>query len=188
VEPNPAPDAPWDLLGRETVFDGRPWVRVDREAVRLPTGRIVPDFYRVVLPDFVMCVVRTADGRYPVVRGYKHGLGGVTLSPPAGQIDPGEEPLTAARRELLEETGYEADGWQMVGRYIVDGNRQCGTMHLFTAHTARPVVAPRIDELEQLEVACLTRSELVEAVLAGRFRTLPGVGGVAIALLLAEGS
>lgn len=154
-----------------------------REAVRLPTGRVIPDFYRVVLPDFVVCVVRTVEGLYPVVKGYKHGLGGVTLSPPAGQIDAGEDPLAAAQRELREETGYEAHDWRLVGRYVVDGNRQCGTMYLYTARDAQLVAAPVADELEPLEVACLTRAELLEALVAGRFQTLPGMAGMALGLL-----
>lgn len=177
---------PWQTVGRETVFAALPWVQVDREAVRLPSGRVIPDFYRVLLPDFVVALARAADGIYPVVREYKYGLGGETLSVPAGLIDPGEEPLAAAQRELREETGYAADRWRLLGRFVVDGNRDCGTMHLFAAEGARRVAAPVIDEAETLEVVCLTRPELVEALVSGEFRTLPGAGGLALALLLTD--
>ncbi|MGH2499881.1 MAG: NUDIX hydrolase, partial [Candidatus Limnocylindria bacterium] len=60
-----------------------------------------------------------------VVRSYKHGPRAVGLSLPAGYLDDGEEPLDAARRELREESGHEAEGWTSLGRFVVDGNYGC---------------------------------------------------------------
>ena len=85
--------------GRVFYFDGPALRSVkvdtleDRELYRVPQG------YKPALPT---C---TADGRYVMVRGYKHGAGQVALSPPAGLIQPEELPQAAAARELLEETG-----------------------------------------------------------------------------------
>jgi len=60
-------------------------------------------------------------------RQTKYAVTGTTLAPVGGYLEPGENPLSAARRELLEETGHESDHWTTLGSYVVEGNRGCGT-------------------------------------------------------------
>src|SRR5207253_5518562 len=117
----------------------------------LPTERIIYAFSPVVLPDFAAVSPVTEAGEFVRVRGYKHGLGRAALSVPAGLMHPGEPPLDAARRELLEETGYEAADWKRLGTFVVDGNRQCGTMYVFLAKNARPTRPPQQDDTEELQ-------------------------------------
>jgi ADP-ribose pyrophosphatase len=179
-----APEGCWKTLDRDLILSSPPWLDVYRERVQLPTGRVIHDFYRVVLPDFAVVVPVTDAGEVVMVRGYKHGLGRVNLSPPAGLLNPGEEPLAGARRELLEETGYEAEHWEPLGSYVVDGNRQCGTMHLFLAKGARQVRAAHDDEMEPLRVELLSRARLVEVLRAGEIGNLAGAGSAALALVL----
>ncbi|HEX5271586.1 MAG TPA: NUDIX hydrolase, partial [Gemmataceae bacterium] len=176
---------PWKSLGRQVLLARRPWFEVIRERVELPTGRILDDYYRIVLPDFAMVVPVTPGGEVLMVRGYKHGLGRINLSPPAGLLEPGEEPLGCARRELMEETGHASDDWSALGRFVVDGNRQCGTMHLFVARDVRPVRPPREDELEELSLERMAPARVLEALRRGEVGNLAGAGGVALALVLA---
>ena len=143
---------PWKLLAADLLFAAPPWVEVHRERVELPSGRVINDFYRVVLPDFAAVVALTAGEQLVMVRGYKHGIGRVTLSVPAGLVDAGESPLQAAQRELLDETGYTAPEWRALGSFVVDGNRQCGTMHAFLALGAQQTHRPHADEHEELEI------------------------------------
>ena len=159
-------------------------MEVFQERVQLPSDKVIDDFYRVVLPEFAVAVPRTEDGRFVLVRGYKHGLGRVTLSPPAGLLNTGETPLQAAQRELLEETGYVADDWRSLGKYVVDGNRQCGTMHVFSASGARLISAPVEDETEALEIELLDRADVVKALASGNFGTLAGASAIALTLVL----
>jgi ADP-ribose pyrophosphatase len=178
---------PWTVLGQQLLLSAPPWLAVYQERVELPTRRVLDDFYRIVLPDFVEVVPVTESGEIIMVRGYKHGLGDVTLSPPSGMIHADEEPLLAARRELLEETGYEAPEWENLGRYVVDGNRQCGNMHLFVARGARRVRPPDEDEMEELQVEFMTPQQVLDALRAGEYRNLAGAGAVALAVLLGTG-
>jgi ADP-ribose pyrophosphatase len=184
--PTPAdnPLSPWKTLGRELLLSAPPWLTVFSERVELPSGRVVNDFYNIVLPQFALIVPWTEDGKLVLVRGYKHGVGRINLSPPAGLIEPGEEPLATARRELLEETGYEADDWQSLGDYVVDGNRGCGRMHLFAASSARLVRPPRDDDGEVLRTEVLSPAEAVDALRRGKIGNLAGAGGLALALVL----
>jgi ADP-ribose pyrophosphatase len=175
---------PWKVLRQQLLLSALPWLRVYREQVQLPSERIIDDFYRVVLPDFAVVVPVTTGGEIIMVRGYKHGLGRAALSVPAGLIHPGEPPLDAARRELLEETGYEAEPWKKIGTFVVDGNRQCGTMHLFVARNAHAVRAPDQDDTEVLQTELFGRDRLLEMLGAGEIPTLAGAAAVALGLVL----
>lgn len=176
--------APWRVLDRRLLVSAPPWMQVIQERVQLPSDKIIDDFYRVVLPEFAVAVPVTDDKKFILVRGYKHGLGRVTLSPPAGLLDAREEPLHAAQRELLEETGYAAADWRCLGKFVVDGNRQCGTMHLFSARSAHLVAEPVEDESEELKIELLDRTEVLAALSRGEFGTLAGASAIALALVL----
>ena len=65
-------------------------------------------FIKVKPPDWVTVIPILPDGKFLMVRQYRHGSASLSDEFPAGVIDPGEEPLDAAKRELLEETGYRA--------------------------------------------------------------------------------
>ena len=101
---------PWEVLSTRRVHDGRPFVEVACETVRLPDGRVVEDYHRVVLPDYAVGVPILEDGRILTQWQYKHGAGCVSLTFPAGHIEAGEAPEAAIRREVLEETGHAAAG------------------------------------------------------------------------------
>ncbi len=179
-----SPIRPWKVLQRDLLLSGMPWLNVYREKVELATGRVLDDFYRVVLPDFVIVVPVTTAGELVMVRGYKHGLGRVTLSPPAGMLQPGEDPLAAAKREMLEETGYTGAEWKMLGKFVVDGNRQCGTMHLYLARQVHWQQASQEDDAEELEVELMSRQRVVEALQTGEIGTLAAASAVSLALTL----
>ena len=91
--------------------------------------------------------------------------------------------MTAARRELLEETGYEAEEWTSLGRYVVDGNRGAGVGHLYLARGARKVAEPDADDLEEQELLELSRREVEAALLAGEFKVMSWATVVALALV-----
>ena len=123
------------------------------------------------------------DDQFVMVRGYKHAAHRSVLSPAAGMIDEGETPLEAARRELLEETGYAADDWEKLGEFVTDGNRHCGTMHLFYARGAVEVQAPEQDEFELLTRELFSAAQLSDALSRGEIGIMPGATGVAMGLL-----
>lgn len=174
--------APWQVLASQELFARAPWLSVHQEQVQLPSGRVVNDFYRVVLPEFALVVPTTPEGLFVMVRGYKHGARQVALSPPAGLIGPGEAPQAAAERELLEETGYVATGWRSLGRFVADGNRQCGAMHLFFASEALPAAVAQEDDTEVLDVELLSRQQLLESLGRGEIATLAAAAGIGLAL------
>lgn len=174
---------PWKTLKSEPVLDIPPFLKVEKHTIVLPDGQVVENWPWIISPDFVNIAVITTEGEYLVFRQTKYSIKGTALAPVGGYIEPGEEPLAAAKRELLEETGFEADHWENLGDYAVDGNRGNGIAHLFLARDARPVAEPDADDLEEQELLRLSRAEVEAAVARGAFRVLPWQTVMALALL-----
>lgn len=173
---------PWRRLGSRRVYDGSPHVAVDIDTVVLPDDRVIDDFHRIVVPDFAIMVVTNAADDLLFLRQYKHGLGAVSLTLPAGHIENGEAPLDAARRELLEETGHIANDWRPLGGFVVNGNQRCGTAHIFAAANARPVQPPDAGDLEEMELASLDRAAAAAALHDRSIAILPHAAAVGLYL------
>lgn len=178
----------WRTLQRKTMMTSTEpkYLTVERHRVELPDGRIIDDWPWLITPDFANVVVVTTEGLFVCFRQTKYAVQGVTLAVAGGYVEPGEDPLDAARREVLEETGYSAPEWIALGSYAVDGNRGCGRAHLFLARDARPVRAIDADDLEEQEIVLLTREEVESALRDGAFKVLPWSAALALALLRLE--
>lgn len=163
----PRPDLVWDVLSIESLLNVPPWLEVLRETVRLPEGKVVDDFYLVRMPDFVVVCAFTGEGQVIIEQRYKHGSRAVTIGLPAGFVNSDEEPLVAAQRELREETGYEASEWHALGSFVVDGNRGCGSAHIFMARGARRVADPNSGDLEEINVLLMPFRNLAAIVASG---------------------
>jgi ADP-ribose pyrophosphatase len=171
---------PWRLISSRPVYSAQPWVRVDLQAVQLPDGRLIDDYHYIQLQEHCVIYAETTDGSVIVERQYKHGAGSIGLSLPAGALASGEDPLSAAARELLEETGYSADHWEKIGEFAAHGNYGCGRAHLFRARNAMWVASPNSGDLEEIQVLLMAKRELLSAVRRGEVHLM----GSALAITL----
>jgi ADP-ribose pyrophosphatase len=174
---------PWKTLARHIRLEHGQFLTVEEHTVQLPDGRVIDDWPWVITPDYVNIVAVTDHDELICLRQTKYAVAGVSLAVVGGYLEPGEHPLTAAQRELLEETGYQAAEWINLGQYAVDGNRGAGTAHVFLALDARRVAEPEADDLEDQELVLLYRADAEVALLAGKFRVLPWANSVGLALL-----
>lgn len=115
-------------------------------------------------------------------RHYKQCLGRVILTSPAGGVDAGESPLEAAKRELLEETGFKADQWTSIGSFVVDGTRGICTAHLFSAELLRHAVAPTTNDMEEFDLLFMSADEIRSAVRDGQIPLLPDIAILSMTL------
>lgn len=173
----------WITHKRTQVLDRGKFLQVEDHTVELPDGQIIEDWSWVILPDYANIVVQAISGDYLVFRQSKYAIEGESLALPGGYLEPGEAPLAAARRELLEETGYEAAHWQKLGTFRVDANRGAGIAHLFLATQAQKVTERNADDLEDQEIVFLSRDALQTALFKGEFKVIAWAMGVALALL-----
>ena len=105
------------------------------------------------------------------------------MAPVGGMLEPDETPLDAAKRELLEEMGYESSNWVNLGSHILDPNRGVATMYLFLALNSKQVAEPDSDDLEDQEILLLSRTEVENALNAGEFKVLAWSAVVALSLI-----
>jgi ADP-ribose pyrophosphatase len=172
----------WKTKTRQTILNQQPWLLVENHTVELPDGRLIPDWPWIITPDYVNVVVVTEDKHFLCFRQVKYALEGTTLGIVGGFVEQGEEPFEAARRELLEETGYESTDWIPLGSYRVDPNRGIAIGHLYLARRARYVTPRNADDLEEQEIVLLTHSELETALARGEFKVLAWAAAIALAL------
>ncbi|HMD71860.1 MAG TPA: NUDIX hydrolase [Bryobacteraceae bacterium] len=138
-------------------------------------------YYSLRLPDYASIVAFTADGRVLCVRQYRPAVERATLELPSGLVDPGEAPADAARRELLEETGYEAAGMDVLTPMLPDTGRLGNRIWTCVAAGLRRVEGREPEE--GIEVAVLTVPELLRATADGEFDHALHVAAILLAQL-----
>ena len=150
---------PWKNLGQQLllqtrVFAVRAWQRQSPETAKSH------DFWVIEPPDWVNIVALTTAGELVLVEQWRHGTGAVTVEIPGGMIDPGETPEVAARRELLEETGYAAQTLTWIGCVEPNPAIQSNRCTTFLALGCERVAETHFDSTEE----CVLRLEPMDGV------------------------
>ncbi len=171
----------WKTLRTEMVLDHR-WYKVRREEVQLPDGSILDDYFVSVRPEIALVFPVTAGGEVIMVRQYKHGAREILLELPGGICDPGEDPENSARRELLEETGYEAGKLTYLATMHDDPTKNTNRFHFFLAENVRPVRDQSLDVTENIQVERVPLNQLKSKVLNGEVRVANSVAITFLAL------
>ncbi|MEO8738895.1 MAG: NUDIX hydrolase [Casimicrobiaceae bacterium] len=143
-------------LDSRDVFSGN-LLHVRRDSVLLPDGAQATREY-IVHPGAVMVIPRLADGKFLMERQYRYPLGRVFIEFPAGKIDPGEDPLLAAQRELTEETGYTAARWSRLASMHPVISYSTERIDMFVADELTHV-GTQLDEGEFIETFSATLAE-----------------------------
>ena len=159
----------WDLVKSERLTSNRVFSTRKDVAVSPVTGER-HDFFVIEAPDWVNIVALTGEGDSEVVliRQYRHGIRSETIEIPGGMIDPGETPLEAAKRELLEETGYVSDDWISLGAVVPNPAIQSNRCETFLARSAKKVKEPTFDTTEDIATYTAPLSDVPGLVRTGQ--------------------
>lgn len=175
----------WEVLEEKNILD-HPYVSVNFQEIRLPDGRIIPDWPIITTKDYVNAFILNDNNQIMILEGYKHGHGRSSWQVLGGYLEPGENPQSAVERELLEETGYHSDSWHHLGSFTVDANRHVGTGHFYMAYGSRKVTEPDHDDLEQFSIRWVTKTELQEALFDGKVAIASYAINIALGLLMMD--
>jgi ADP-ribose pyrophosphatase len=159
----------WEHLGSRYA-DNLILFQTRYDEMRHPvSGRI---FERIVLEsvDWVNCVAFDGDGQLVMVRQFRFGSRYTTLETPGGMVDPGEDSLTAARRELVEETGYGGGQWTYLGAVEPNPAFHDNLCHHWLGEGVEVVQAPEPGTGEHLQVELMSPEAVVTAARAGEIR------------------
>lgn len=153
------------MVDSEQVFDGK-LLKVYRDSVRLPSGNQATREY-IRHPGAVVVVAILDNQELVFERQFRYPLNRVVLELPAGKIDPGEHILDTGKRELREETGYQAAQWTHLGRMHPCVGYSDERIEVFLARQLEHV-GSALDHEEFLEVTSLPLDDALSAATDGR--------------------
>lgn len=171
----------WERLRSERLLETSYFaLRSDR--LRLPGGAVKDPYYVVERPDAAIIFPLTAEGEVVLVRQYRPPLERMELGLPAGLVEEGEKPEDAARRELLEETGYSGDQWEPLGSLASSPSLKDNWAYLFLARGVEESAPPAPDEHELVEVVRVPVGDLRGLIRSGEIVSSSGVAAIMLAL------
>lgn len=185
----------WEEVSCEHIVNDE-WIDFRKSRYRFPDGREFEPYYSYSRRDYVVIVATDEAGNYICVRQYRHGIKRVTTEFCAGGIercdgkeygsrldkDSAEDALAAAKRELMEETGYKSDDWKFLLSVPSNATMADNYANIFVAKSCRKVSGQSLDETEFLNVHLHTRKEIDEMIASGEFPQASHI----LALLLAD--
>lgn len=150
----------WERLGDEILLRYKVF-QVRKSRRRSPRTAADIGFFLIDTPDWVNVLALTHDEQLVLIRQFRHGTEKVSLEIPGGLIDPHEtDPMQAARRELREETGYEAEHVELLGVMSPNPSMMTNRCHSYLATGCRRIGDLAMDPGEDIEVLTMPLSEL----------------------------
>jgi ADP-ribose pyrophosphatase YjhB (NUDIX family) len=171
----------WPKIRARQTTTISPWMKVIAREVEFAPSESPQTYHAVVQQDYLAIVARAPDGRIPIVRQYRPAMEAFTWELPAGLVDPGEDPATGCKRELLEETGYPAHAIHELGSAAACTGRLSNRIHSFFVETGERVrdFTPE----RGIEVALKSPAELAAMIKSGELAQQLHLGALMLASL-----
>ncbi len=169
----------WKTLETEIVYR-TPIFNLHRKRASHPK-RGQRDFYLLEAVDWVNIIPLTRDKKVVMIRQWRHGIGGFTLEVPGGMVDTSDEsPMHAARREMIEETGFDSDKIIEIGKVHPNPAIQGNYCYSYLARDVRRVEQPHFDgSAEETEVVMVPLGDIRKLIASGHITHALTVAGFA---------
>lgn len=157
----------WKVLKSEHILRIGPWLSVRQELVELPSGKQIPTWFVLEFPNWINVIAITKDGKMVMIDQYRHGFGDTRYEIVAGVIDEGETPLEAAKRELLEETGFGGGNWQEFMVLSPNTSNQNNLSYTFLATDVEQLEKQHQESTEDIHIHVMEQSEVLQLLQSG---------------------
>ena len=159
-------DMKWKTLSQKYLIE-KPWLTARVDKVELPTGAIIDEYYVLEYPDWVNTIAITKDGMFVFVRQYRYAIGKTVNELCAGVIEKGEDPMDAAKRELMEETGFGGGKWQKWMTISANPSTHTNLTHCYLAMDVERMDVQHLDQAEDIEVRLFSREKVMDMLEKG---------------------
>jgi 8-oxo-dGTP pyrophosphatase MutT (NUDIX family) len=157
----------WERLASEIAYRSRIFT-IRRDRARFSRDGSEHDLQVLESTDWVNIIPITTAGDVVLVRQFRHGIAGYTLEIPGGMVDAEDpSPLVAARREMIEESGYDSERVEPLGSIRPNPAIQNNTCHSFVAYDVEQRHVPRFDSSEETEVELVPLVEIPDLIRGG---------------------
>lgn len=158
----------WTRKNRRVVVEDR-WLKLYADSCELPNGQSIEPFYVVEEKEWVHIVAIDQNGEVLVTKQYRYAADIVCTELPCGAVEDGEAPLAAAKRELKEETGYEANEWIRLHVSYANPARQTNRIHCYLARDLHDSGIRDLDVSEDIVCKFSSRSDVKKFIHSGEF-------------------
>ena len=146
-------------------------------------GVIIDPYFVVELPTSATALALTAEGKVILVKQYRHPIEEVIYETPGGFIDEGEDFATGMKRELLEETGYEFNHIESLGKVAANPSVLNNFTEFFLATGGVKTAGQKLDHNEEIDIVLVTIDELIDLLIKGQIKQSLHVNCVFFALM-----
>ncbi len=170
----------WKKLRSEIVYQNN-FFEIEQDQCEKPDGSLIEEYYIVKRPDVAVIAAFTPEMELIMITQYRHPVQSIDFELPAGHIDPNENILEAAQRELLEETGYKAEKLEQISAHFASSGLMNNTVHFFIGFNAKKIQEQSLDPNEAIDVKITPWLEALKLHEQGKVKDLGSAMGVLLA-------
>lgn len=168
---------PWTVQ-QSTVVYTKKWMRIMEEVCQLPDGQIINPYFIIEVPDFCNVIMVTTQDEIVMVEQYRHAAGIVSLELPGGMIEPGEDPMLAAKREMEEETGYQSNHFELLYSIYPNPPLENNQAHFYLATQVTLTGNTSFDQYEDIKLVLVSKNDFINKLLQNAFTHGAQVGAM----------
>ena len=159
----------WKILETDYLLRHK-YMTLRKDKVQLDNGHVIDDYFVIEKANWINVIAITEEGKFIFERQYCHGAGLVNYEIPAGIIEDNEDPMEAAKRELLEETGYSGGEWIAYGQAYPNPSTMTNMNFTFLAKDVKKVTEQNLEITENIEVLLLTLEDVKDLLESNKIK------------------